>query len=612
MRPLDAICEVSKLMKLYYDYSIKNSNEIDKKLKEISPLTDEREEVNEVVEKFVKSGTLSGINVAEEIERNIQSVVIVVQKKDLKSFTEKKYSLTSEDLGNRVVVIGGEKIPFSNEIKLAKQRSANSLGTGFFYKDDKKKKYVISAAHVIFPPFINLNLSEIRFIKGFSVRQEDSKKGEKHLFDRIITIPKDQVFKPAQPNLIPGVDFELSSYGEDWAKIEVIPEDGREFSSDHVFLLDKHIEIDKNIDLDIEGQEINQTPVYGIGHGFGLPLKLSPCGKIIEDRKDDFFECSIDFFSGNSGSPVFSSKSHKLLGILIRGKKDIYIEHDKAIPGVLKEPVLAGEVCQKITFINKKKVKKTPVEPNEESPVTPQAKGRFPKKFLPYIHLKKIGDTYELDIWFLNKHQTVEFAAYPEKTGQITYINCFLNETTSKNELQKRKYILIKPENLESEETIEVRILEKSTGIYHVVDFGFDSIIKNNSITDKTQLFWTMCIPKENYFNMREDIIGIGLGYFKEKEKLFITSKITNLSVEDFNENSITFDGEQDSELKLINKRSDDKDIMLSIKLKDLFFSKPTSVGGINRKPTSVGGVNRKPTSVGGVNRKPTRFISLQ
>lgn len=598
--PLDAICDVSKLIKLYYDDTIRNKQDVEDKLKQkAQPLADEREEVNEVVSKFGKSNNSKAIEVAEKIDRNIESVVLIVQKKDLKLYTEKKYELTSKDLGKRIVIIGGKKVPFNSNIKLAEQRSADSLGTGFFYKGgEDNKKYVITAAHVIFPPFLNLNLSEIRFVKGFSVRAEDSKKGEKHLFDRIITIPKDQVFKPIHPNLKRLEDFELSSYGEDWAKIEIIPEDEREFSSNHIFLEDDDIESSDKI--------LNKEyPVYGIGHGFGLPLKLSPCGKIVEDRKDGFFECSIDFFSGNSGTPVFDAFTHKLLGVLTRGKKDLYIEKDKTrgeqsvIPGVLQEPMLAGEVCQKITFTEPNKQKKVAKEQSNNQSQQKKVANlpiddiigdkEFPKELLPYIHIEKIDSyNYELEICLLNETKTVEFAPYPDKTGQITFIDCYLDHATPEKKLQRKKYILTKSED--TEETIEVRILDKTTGIYHIVDFSFDSTTLRTQ--QDIKLYWTMCIPEDNYYDMKKDVIGIGVGYFQGSN--LITSNIKKLSVGDFENKDFIFDGHEGSDLKSDN--GDSETIKLIINTEELYFSKPTSAGGINRKPTSVGGINRKPT----------------
>ena len=58
-----------------------------------------------------------------------------------------------------------------------------------------------------------------------------------------------------------------------------------------------------------------------IGTPSGLPLKYAENAKV-RSLEQKFFVTNLDTFGGNSGSPVFSKKSGKVIGILVRGEED--------------------------------------------------------------------------------------------------------------------------------------------------------------------------------------------------------------------------------------------------------------------------------------------------
>ena len=62
--------------------------------------------------------------------------------------------------------------------------------------------------------------------------------------------------------------------------------------------------------------------VYMIGHPLGLPKKVALNASIIEDRPSDHFFTTLDAYQGNSGSPVFSLATNRVIGILVSGQKD--------------------------------------------------------------------------------------------------------------------------------------------------------------------------------------------------------------------------------------------------------------------------------------------------
>ncbi len=57
-------------------------------------------------------------------------------------------------------------------------------------------------------------------------------------------------------------------------------------------------------------------PVYALGHGLGVPMKLSFGGNIEHPPKGGWIGCNLDIFPGNSGSPIFHANTHELLGII--------------------------------------------------------------------------------------------------------------------------------------------------------------------------------------------------------------------------------------------------------------------------------------------------------
>ena len=70
------------------------------------------------------------------------------------------------------------------------------------------------------------------------------------------------------------------------------------------------------------GKIANHTELTVIGHPSGLPQKVTDKGQITANSNINYFETNLDSFGGNSGSPVFDSKTGIVEGILVRGAKD--------------------------------------------------------------------------------------------------------------------------------------------------------------------------------------------------------------------------------------------------------------------------------------------------
>lgn len=76
-----------------------------------------------------------------------------------------------------------------------------------------------------------------------------------------------------------------------------------------------------------KGYSKKEMKLFALGHPVGLTLKMAP-GEVIYKSKDRF-KLAIDTFHGNSGSPVFSAKSHKVIGILVGGMDDFVFDKNR-------------------------------------------------------------------------------------------------------------------------------------------------------------------------------------------------------------------------------------------------------------------------------------------
>lgn len=78
----------------------------------------------------------------------------------------------------------------------------------------------------------------------------------------------------------------------------------------------------RRLKLNLASKIKDKESVYVIGHPVGLPLKIAG-GAFVRNNTDSlFFSANLDTYGGNSGSPVFNSRTHLVEGILVRGETD--------------------------------------------------------------------------------------------------------------------------------------------------------------------------------------------------------------------------------------------------------------------------------------------------
>ena len=81
------------------------------------------------------------------------------------------------------------------------------------------------------------------------------------------------------------------------------------------------------VDFDSSGIRHDDT-IFLIGYPFGLPAKVTDKGNILMNI-NNFFLSDIDALGGNSGSPVFNSRTHKVEGILVNGSTDHVLDDER-------------------------------------------------------------------------------------------------------------------------------------------------------------------------------------------------------------------------------------------------------------------------------------------
>jgi V8-like Glu-specific endopeptidase len=77
------------------------------------------------------------------------------------------------------------------------------------------------------------------------------------------------------------------------------------------------------------GSISTRDQVFMIGHPLGMPLVATNNAFVNDVSNAHFFKATLDSFEGNSGSPVFNSKTFEVEGILVRGEDD-FVEDSKA------------------------------------------------------------------------------------------------------------------------------------------------------------------------------------------------------------------------------------------------------------------------------------------
>jgi hypothetical protein len=83
------------------------------------------------------------------------------------------------------------------------------------------------------------------------------------------------------------------------------------------------------------GKIADRAAVFMIGYPRGLPEKFSLDRRVSNNSDPSYFSADLDCFHGNSGSPVFNSRTLEVEGIFVRGEGDF--------PGDTSNPQMIGD-----------------------------------------------------------------------------------------------------------------------------------------------------------------------------------------------------------------------------------------------------------------------------
>ncbi len=242
--------------------------------------------------------------------KNAWATAMLLDKRKLIMYppdNEGKIRIESDECRKLLVLsdYGGEDKPLCETYYYAEELipKTDILGSGFFIAHDR----VLTAAHVLERAWVlGMNPDDLMLIRGHFVYNTNAKR---------IEVLRGQLYIMDQDELIMS---ERNRYGDldgDMAWLQVKP-------------LYEAFSLKWNgfVSAPVE----KGAQVYALGHGLGLPMKISYWGEVSNGsfgQASTMFECKMNILPGNSGAPIFDTNSHKLVGI-IRGIIGIDAEPD--------------------------------------------------------------------------------------------------------------------------------------------------------------------------------------------------------------------------------------------------------------------------------------------
>lgn len=203
---------------------------------------------------------------------NSRSVGIVVHKEKFQEITDSLYVFDFSVTLNRLLnLCSGEQ--YRNQVSLG-------VGTAFITGEDE----MITAAHVF-----EGNIDDYLIIFNFE------------------TINKADAVTPviAERNV-----FHIKEVISEDTELDVVR-----------FRVDKKLRT-APLKISSRGKLKKGEGVYMIGHPLGLPKKVALNAHVAKNNHAHYFFSTLDAYQGNSGSPVFSLKTHEVVGILVSGSQD--------------------------------------------------------------------------------------------------------------------------------------------------------------------------------------------------------------------------------------------------------------------------------------------------
>lgn len=118
-----------------------------------------------------------------------------------------------------------------------------------------------------------------------------------------------------------------------------------------LLLLDRPVTGRRPLPVNRSGNIRKGEKVFIIGYPFGLPLKLADNARVRDISPRNFFWTDLDTFGGNSGSPVFNSRTGLIEGIHVRAETKMFMDTPAGcrIPAVFPQEGGAGAAANRIS-----------------------------------------------------------------------------------------------------------------------------------------------------------------------------------------------------------------------------------------------------------------------
>ena len=349
----------------------------------------------------------------QKLQQNLAATVLIGQKKYLLPHDQYYYRLRVAPLKERQI---NGKRP-AKGTAYADELSAWARGTGFFMQFEAGAghcRHIVTAKHLFYDEDektgedLTYQPQDFYYVKGYHAELPTIKcpSADQEEASWVLIPRRNVFFSKAKESR-----YEYDGSSEDWTYFEIEP---NEITNDYA--------------LDWTTPAPSDTPlnrkelVYGVGHGLGLPQKFHFDGRINYAKHPKHFQCCLDFFSGNSGSPVFNAQ-HEVVGILGSGKGDFRIENAKLATNFRQclPRDTEGERCQRIQLLlddydqqNASQKEETPlpsagirVQRNNQPMVVPRPE----RTYAPYLFLTEDNAEDDAD-------QLLAFVMVPLPIGQ--------------------------------------------------------------------------------------------------------------------------------------------------------------------------------------------------
>ena len=198
----------------------------------------------------------------------------------------KTYTLKTDNFGDKLNLCPGEKF---------RDQTIGAFCSGSLVGPD----LVITAGHCVTD---QIKCDKTRLVFGYAVKQEGLQAPVTIDWNDVYTCKKIvKRFQGAEP-----AGATTSGLGPDYALIQLT----RKVTGHTPLAISRKSALKQG------------DGIFVIGHPVGLPVKASDDATVRDASPAGYFVTNLDTFGGNSGSPVFNSRTKLVEGILVRGDED--------------------------------------------------------------------------------------------------------------------------------------------------------------------------------------------------------------------------------------------------------------------------------------------------